>query len=77
MSKGNLIRVFRNATGQTPIEYLIDIRIQHATDLLSKTNLPISEIAYQVGFSDSNYFSRHFNDKLKTTPTNYRLNFKK
>ncbi len=77
MSKGNLIRVFRNATGQTPIEYLIDIRIQHATDLLRKTNLPVAEIAYQVGFSDSNYFSRHFNDKLKTTPSKYRMNFKK
>jgi AraC-like DNA-binding protein len=77
MSKGNLIRVFRNATGQTPIEYLIDIRIQHATDLLCKTNLPVAEIAYQVGFSDSNYFSRHFSDKLKTTPSKYRLNFRK
>lgn len=77
MSKGNLIRIFKNATNQTPIDYLIDIRIQHATELLCKTNLPVNEIAYQVGFSDSNYFSRHFRDKLKTTPSRYRLNFKK
>lgn len=77
MSKGNLIRVFRNATGQTPIEYLIDIRIQHASDLLCTTDLPVSEIAYQVGFSDSNYFSRHFHAKLNTSPSKYRLFFKK
>ncbi len=73
MSKGNLIRVFKNATSQTPIEYLIDIRIQHAMELLCKTNLPISDIAYQVGFSDSNYFSRHFRNMVNTTPKKYRL----
>ncbi len=72
MSKGNLIRVFKNATNQTPIEYLIEIRIQKAMDLLRKTNLPISEIAYQVGFSDSNYFSRHFRDKVNSSPKEFR-----
>ncbi len=73
MSKGNLIRIFKNATNQTPIEYLIEIRIQHAMDLLRKTNLPINEIAYQVGFSDCNYFSRHFRNKSNTTPKEFRI----
>lgn len=77
MSKGNLIRVFKNATNQTPIEYLIDIRIQHAMDLLGKSILPISEIAYQVGFSDSNYFSRHFRNKVNSTPKEFRIKNKK
>lgn len=73
MSKGNLIRIFKNATNQTPIEYLIEIRIQHAMGLLRTTNLPITEIAYQVGFSDGNYFSRHFRNKTNSTPKEYRL----
>ncbi len=72
MSKGNLIRIFKNATNQTPIEYLIEIRIQHAMELLRKTNLPITEIAYQVGFSDGNYFSRHFRDKTDSSPKEFR-----
>jgi AraC-like DNA-binding protein len=73
MSKGNLNRIFKNATKQTPIEYLIDIRIQHAMDLLRETDLPITEIAYQVGFSDSNFFSRLFRNKLFTTPKDFRM----
>lgn len=73
MSKGNLIRIFKNATNQTPIEYLIDIRIQHANDLLRKTNLSITEIAYQVGFNDGNYFSRLFKKVQHCSPREYRL----
>lgn len=73
MSKGNLIRIFKNATNQTPIEYLVDIRMQRAMELLSKTDLPVTEIAYQVGFGDSNYFSRHFRNKINSTPKEFRL----
>ncbi len=72
ISKGNLIRIFKNATGQTPIDYLVEIRMQHAMDLLGKTNLPVTEIAYRVGFSDSNYFSRHFRDKTNSSPRDFR-----
>ena len=60
MSRSTLMRVFRKATGQTPIEYLIRIRMQKAIELLRVTNLSITEIAIQVGFNDSNYFSRQF-----------------
>ena len=77
MSKGNFIRVFKNATRQTPIEYLIDIRIGHAMDLLCKTDLTITEIAYQVGFNDRNYFSRHFHKKVHITPKKFRTNNRK
>jgi AraC-like DNA-binding protein len=77
MSKGNLIRIFRNATNQTPIEYLLDIRIQRAMELLRKTDLPVTEIAYEVGFSDSNYFSRHFRNKINSTPKEFRMKNRK
>jgi len=77
MSKGNLIRIFKNATNQTPIEYLVDIRMQRAMELLSKTDLPVTEIAYRVGFADSNYFSRHFRDKINSSPKEYRMKNRK
>ena len=77
MSKGNLIRIFKNATNQTPIEYLVDIRMQRAIELLSKTDLTVTEIAYKVGFGDSNYFSRHFRDKINSSPKEYRMKNRK
>lgn len=75
MSRGNLIRIFRNATGQTPIEYLIDIRLQRAINMLKNSELPITEIAYLVGFNDSNYFSRLFREKLNASPREYRMKY--
>jgi AraC-like DNA-binding protein len=72
MSRSNLMRVFRNATGQTPIEYLLRLRIQRAMEMLRNTDLPVTEIAIETGFNDSNYFTRQFRKITGLTPTNYR-----
>lgn len=72
MSRSNLMRVFRKATGQTPIEYLVRLRIQKAMELLIGTNLSITEIAMETGFSDSNYFTRQFRKATTEAPTVYR-----
>jgi len=47
--------------------------MQHAMELLSKTNLTVKEIAYQAGFCDSNYFSRQFRNQINSTPKDYRM----
>ncbi|MDQ8203088.1 AraC family transcriptional regulator [Pelagicoccus sp. SDUM812003] len=72
MSRSNFMRVFRTATGQTPIDYLLNLRIQKSTTLLTRTNRPVSEIAFEVGFNDSNYFSRQFKRAHGTSPLSYR-----
>ena len=72
MSRSHLMRIFRKATGQTPIEYLIRLRIQKAMHLLRSTDLSITEIALEVGFNDSNYFSRQFNRILGRSPRDFR-----
>lgn len=72
MSRSNLMRVFRKATGQTPIEYLVRLRIQKAMELLRTTTLTITEIALEVGFNDSNYFSRQFRKTIGQSPSDYR-----
>ncbi len=72
MSSSNLLRVFRKATGQTPIEYLMRLRIQKAMDMLRNSNLTITEIAMEVGFNDSNYFTRQFRRAVGTTPRDFR-----
>ncbi|MBL7115975.1 MAG: helix-turn-helix domain-containing protein [Kiritimatiellae bacterium] len=72
MSRSNLMRVFRKATGQTPIEYLVRLRIQRAMELLSNTDLSITEIALETGFNDSNYFTRQFRRILGESPRQFR-----
>ncbi len=74
MSRSNLMRIFRKATGQTPIEYLIRLRINKAMELLSNTDLTITEIAMETGFNDSNYFTRQFKRVIGKSPSNYRQN---
>lgn len=72
MSRSNLMRVFRKATGQTPIEYLVRLRIQRSMELLQNTDLSITEIAMEVGFNDSNYFTRQFRRILNESPRQFR-----
>ncbi len=72
MSRSNLMRVFRKATGQTPIEYLIRLRIQRAMELLRNSDLSITEIALEIGFNDSNYFTRQFRRVLGESPRSFR-----
>jgi AraC-like DNA-binding protein len=73
MSSSTLMRVFRKATGQTPIEYLVRLRIQKSTEMLRNTDFSITEIALQVGFNDSNYFTRQFRNSLGESPRSFRL----
>jgi len=72
MSRSNLMRIFRKATGQTPIDYLVRLRIQKAMDMLRNTDLSITEIALEVGFNDSNYFTRQFRGVIGKTPREFR-----
>jgi len=72
MSRSNLMRVFHAATGQSPIEYLLRLRIQKAMALLRNTNLTITEIALEVGFNDSNYFTRQFRKVNGASPRKFR-----
>jgi AraC-like DNA-binding protein len=69
MSRSNFMRVFRKATGQTPIDYLLRLRIQKSISLLRNTDQPIIEIALESGFNDSNYFTRQFRKLTNESPS--------
>jgi AraC-like DNA-binding protein len=75
MSRSNLMRVFRQATGQTPVEYLIRLRLRKAMSLLRQTDWSVTRIASAAGFEDSNYFSRQFRQVLGQSPSSYRRGF--
>ncbi|MFH1498574.1 MAG: helix-turn-helix domain-containing protein [Verrucomicrobiota bacterium] len=72
LSRTNLLRNFRQATGRSPVEFLIGLRIEAAKRLLRQTDLGMTEIALETGFGDGNYFARKFRESTGSTPTDYR-----
>lgn len=72
MSRSNYIRMFEAAMGTSPINYLIGLRIAEASRLLRSTDHSITDIAFDVGFGDSNYFSRQFRKTHGQSPREYR-----
>lgn len=64
-------RVFCERTGNTIFNYLNSIRISHAKELISTTNLNFNEIAYLTGIEDAFYFTRMFKKFCGMTPTEY------
>ena len=67
-----LTQILKAKTGMTMIEYLNNIRLNEAKNLLLNSNKTIFEIAYAVGFSDAKYFMKLFKKKENITPTQYR-----
>lgn len=72
LSPSQLGRVFASAFGKTPISYLGLVRAERMAALLRDTDLPIRDIAGQVGWSDPNYAARQFRRHIGMTPTRYR-----
>ncbi|MCX2981722.1 helix-turn-helix domain-containing protein [Halieaceae bacterium IMCC14734] len=72
VSSRTLQRRFRQATGQTPLQYLNRKRLEAATDMLRASNLNVSEIAWQLGWQDVSYFTRLFRQHTGMTPARYR-----
>lgn len=63
--------MFKASTGQNLREYVEDIRIKKAVNMLVATNFTLTEIAYECGFSSQSYFSYVFKRKMKITPREY------
>jgi AraC family L-rhamnose operon transcriptional activator RhaR len=67
-----LVRLFKKVTGLPPMAYQRRRRLELASRLLLQSNLPVSEVGAQVGWSDANYFTRRFRTEFGVTPTDYR-----
>jgi AraC-like DNA-binding protein len=65
-------KLFKQMTGQSPNQYHMNLRLDKAKELLSTTNLNITEVAYQLGFDSVFYFSKLFKKKNKVSPKVYR-----
>lgn len=66
---------FKVITGQSPHQYLLNLRIERARELLETTLLNVEQISEQTGFDCIQYFSTLFKKKVGTSPNAYRKNF--
>lgn len=74
MSTRNFSRAFKAMHGQTPMDYILQLRISRAESLLKNSKHSITDIAYECGFLDSSYFSRTFRKRTGVSPHDYRKN---
>lgn len=75
MSETTFNRHFKKEIGLSPIEYLLDVRIRKAKEMLRRNELNITEIAISCGFSSVAYFSSCFTSRVNSSPQEYRKSF--
>jgi AraC family L-rhamnose operon transcriptional activator RhaR/AraC family L-rhamnose operon regulatory protein RhaS len=73
MSRRSFLRVFQSATGTSPLNWQIGQRVARACGMLRNTDKRVTEIAFDVGFNDSNYFTRQFRKITGVSPREYRM----
>ncbi len=72
MSSYYFSRIFKKITGVNFITYVTDCKIEVAREMLVDTDMPVISIAYELSYSEANYFSKAFKRKVGMTPTEYR-----
>lgn len=72
LSINHLTRCFRDEFGQTPIQYVLHLRLERARDLLRQSALSIKQIAHLAGFRDQGYFTRQFTRAVGHSPSVFR-----
>jgi transcriptional regulator GlxA family with amidase domain len=76
MSARTFTRRFRDATGATPLQWVLSQRMDNARRMLEATDLSVDEIAERCGFGTTLNLRTHFRRRLDTTPTAYRRSFR-
>jgi len=72
ISKNNCLKIFRKYLKTTPVTHLNNFRLQKSVNLLLCSDLIISEIAFEVGFSGASYFTEMFHKCFGCTPSEYK-----
>jgi len=68
-------RIFKREMNLTPIEYLIEVRVEKSKTLLRRKDVPVTEVAMRCGFGSSAHFATSFKRLEGITPSEYRKNF--
>lgn len=72
VSVSSFNRIFRKQIHMSPIEYLIEIRLQQAKKMLRRSEIPITQVALNCGFGSNSHFSSRFQSAVHMTPSDYR-----
>lgn len=72
LSKSHFLRLFKEQTGYSPMDYYIHLKVQHACMLLTSTRQTVRQISLTVGYDDPYYFSRIFKKIAGLSPSRYR-----
>lgn len=72
MSYSKFRKMFKQATGESPNQYHLNLRLDKARELLNTTNLNVTEVAYNLGFDSVFYFSKLFKKKNGVSPKSFR-----
>ncbi len=72
LSPYHFLRLFKREIGVTPYRFLMQVRIRNAVELLRGTRLPVTEIAFSVGFGDLSNFTNFFRREIGCSPSQFR-----
>ena len=72
LSPSQFRRTFRRLLGKSPLQFILDVRLQAAADLLMDSSLSVTDIARRCGFNEPNYFTRQFRQHIGISPSEYR-----
>lgn len=72
LSRSECCRYFKRILKTTPLNYVIDYRIQKSLSLLQQAESNVTEVAYQVGFNSTSYFIEKFKHSMNMTPLAYK-----
>ena len=72
LSRTVFYRKLKSIVGLTPVDFVCEMRIKRAAQLIEKSEYSFSQIAYMTGFNDPKYFSRRFKKIMGVTPTEYK-----
>jgi len=72
MSAYHFARMFKHSTGDPPHQYIVRCRINRAKELLAETSLPITDVAFEVGYKSQSHFTTCFRRFVGVTPAAFR-----
>ncbi|GLP98030.1 helix-turn-helix domain-containing protein [Paraferrimonas sedimenticola] len=72
LSPSHFAVLFKRTMGLSPMQFVLNYRLEQAKQLLTKSDKPLIDIAISCGFSDQAHFSRQFKSEQNETPSNYR-----
>jgi DNA-binding response OmpR family regulator len=76
VSRSVFFKKLKALTGMAPIEFIRDMRMKRAAQLIERGDYTISQVAFMVGMNDARYFSRCFRSKFGLSPSQYKKRYK-